>query len=202
MRHRLYGLCVVLIVLIASMFVLGCATGRSAYVDPSVVDEKGAQFGDTDMKLMSEEIVSQLMQAPFLERVEKPASISIVGINNETSEFINTDEIADKIMVALINNGSAVFEFVDRAMLEETMKEFELGSSGIVSTDQTTKLGRAAGVDFLMTGVLSSITKVDRKEDQRFYRLSVRLVDVERNTVAWVSEKEIRKVAKKGVLKW
>ena len=73
---------------------------------------------------------------------------------------------------------------------------------GIVSTEEATRLGRAAGVKFLMTGTLSSITKVDRKEDQRFYRLSVRLVDVERNTVAWVQEKEVRKVAKKGVLKW
>ena len=45
--------------------VFGCATGRSVYVDPSEVDEKGAQFGDTDMKIMSEEIVSDLMQAPF-----------------------------------------------------------------------------------------------------------------------------------------
>jgi uncharacterized protein (TIGR02722 family) len=199
MRHRFIGICALLF---AVPFVFGCATGRSAYVDTSVVDEKGAQFGDTDMKLMAEEIVSQLLQAPFLERVEKPASISIVGINNETSEFVNTDEIADKIMVALINSGSGAFEFVDRQMLEETMKEFELGTSGIVSTEEATRLGRAAGVDFLMTGALSSITKVDRKEDQRFYRLSVRLVDVERNTVAWVSEKEIRKVAKKGVLKW
>jgi uncharacterized protein (TIGR02722 family) len=182
--------------------VLGCATGKSAYVDPNTVDEKGAQFGDTDMKLMAEEMVSDLMQAPFLERVEKPASISIVGIANKTSEFVNTDDIADKIMVALIRSGSGVFEFVDRSMLEETMREFELGSSGVVSTAEATKLGRAAGVNFLMTGSLSSITKIDRKEDQRFYRLSVRLVDVERNTVAWVQEKEVRKVAKKGVLKW
>jgi len=199
MKQRVIGAC---LIAVAAMFLLGCATGRSAYVDPSVVDEKGSQFGDTDMKLMSEEMVTQLLQAPFIERVEKPASISIVGIKNETSEFINTDEIADKIMVALLNNGSQTFEFVDRSMLEETMNEFDLGSGGIVSTEEATKLGRAAGVDFLMTGTLSSITKVDRREDQRFYRLSVRLVDVERNTVAWVSEKEIRKVAKKGVLKW
>jgi hypothetical protein len=182
--------------------VFGCATGRSAYVDPSVVDEKGSQFGDTDMKLMSEEMISDLLQAPFLERIEKPATISIIGITNDTSEFINTDDIADKIMIALVRNGSGTFEFVDRKMIEETMREFELGASGIVSTEEATRLGRAAGVDFLMAGSLSSITKVDRREDQRFYRLSMRLVDVERNTVTWVHEKEIRKVAKKGVLKW
>lgn len=182
--------------------VLSCATGKSAYVDTSVVDEKGAQFGDTDLKLMSEEMISDLMQSPFLEKVEKPATISIIGIANKTSEFINTDDLADKVMVALIREGSGTFEFVDRGLLEETMKEFELGASGIVSTAEATKLGRAAGVKFLMTGTLSSITKVDRKEDQRFYRLSMRLVDVERNTVSWVQEKEIRKVAKKGVLKW
>jgi uncharacterized protein (TIGR02722 family) len=199
MNVRIALLCALALV---AALVTGCATGKSAYVDPSTVDEKGAQFGDTDMKLMSEEMVSDLLQSPFLERVEKPATISIVGVENKTSEFIDTNDIADKIMVALIRNGAGTFEFVDRALIEETMKEFELGAGGIVSTAEATRLGRAAGVDFLMTGSLSSITKVDRKEDQRFYRLSLRLVDVERNTVAWVQEKEIRKVAKKGVLKW
>ncbi len=183
--------------------VFGCATGRSVYVDPSEVDEKGAQFGDTDMKIMSEEIVSDLMQAPFLNNISnKPATISIVGIENKTSEYIDTDDIADKIMMAIVKSGSGTFEFVDRSMIEEMMKEFELGQGGIVSTAEATKLGKAAGVDFLMTGSMSSISKVDRREDQRFYRLSVRLVDVERNTVTWMHEKEIRKVAKKGVLKW
>ncbi|NIO29539.1 MAG: hypothetical protein GTO29_13410 [Candidatus Latescibacteria bacterium] len=199
MNNRIVWIC---ILVLASPIVFGCATGRSVYVDPSTVDEKGAQFGDTDIKLMSEEIVSELLQAPFIERVEKPATISIIGIENKTSEFINTDDISDKIMIALINSGSGVFEFVDREMLEETMAEFELGASGIVSTEEATRLGRAAGVNFLMTGSLSSITKVDRREDQRFYRLSMRLVDVERNTVTWVHEKEIRKIARKGVLKW
>ncbi|UCG52687.1 MAG: hypothetical protein JSW58_03820 [Candidatus Latescibacterota bacterium] len=199
MKIRFIGIC---FVVMATPLVLGCATGKSTYVDTSVVDEKGAQFGDTDMKLMAEEMVSDLLQAAFLDRVEKPATISIVGVANKTSEFINTEDIADKIMITLIDNASGVFEFVDREMLEETMREFELGAGGIVSTAEATKLGRAAGVEFLMTGTLSSITKVDRREDQRFYRLSVRLVDVERNTVAWVHEKEIRKVAKKGVLKW
>jgi uncharacterized protein (TIGR02722 family) len=188
--------------IVALPLVFGCATGKSTYVDPSTIDEKGAQFGDTDLKLMSEEMVSDLMQSPFLEKVDKPTTISIVGIENKTSEYIDTDDIADKIMVALIKYGSGTFEFVDRAMIEETMKEFELGSSGVVSTAEATQLGKAAGVNFLMTGSLSSITKVDRKEDQRFYRLSLRLVDVERNTISWVHEKEIRKVAKKGVIKW
>ncbi len=190
------------ICLLAAVVVMGCATGRSTYVDTNIIDEKGAQFGDTDMKIMAEEMVSDLLQAPFLSRVEAPSSISIVGVANRTSEYIDTEAIADKIMVALIRSGTGTFEFVDRTMLEESMKEFELGAGGIVSTAEATKLCRAAGVDFLMTGTLSSITKVDRKEDQRFYRLSLRLVDVERNTVAWVHEKEIRKVAKKGVMKW
>jgi len=199
MNHRLIWMGMLILAL---PLVFGCATGKSTYVDPTTIDTKGAQFGDTDLKLMSEEIVSNLMQSPFLNDVDKPTTISIVGIENKTSEYIDTDDIADKIMVALIKYGSGTFEFVDRAMLEETMKEFELGSSGIVSTAEATQLGKAAGVNFLMTGSLSSITKVDRKEDQRFYRLSMRLVDVERNTIAWVDEKEIRKVAKKGVLKW
>ena len=64
--------------------------------------------------------------------------------------------------------------------------------------NEATKLGRAAGVRLLMTGELSSIRTNTRKTDQRYYKLSLRLVDTERNTIVWIANEDIRKSSKKG----
>lgn len=180
----------------------GCA-GSSRYVNTSTPDNMGSGFSDTDVKLMVDDIMTDLLQAPFLERYKTPITISLLHISNKTSEFIDTDALlGDKMMASIIKSGSGVFEFVDRKMLDETIRESELAADGLVAQKDATRLGRAAGVTLIMAGDLTSIRKMDRKEDQRFYRLSLRLVDTERNTVVWTDDKEIRKLAKKGVVQW
>jgi hypothetical protein len=181
---------------------VGCA-GSSRYVNTGTPDNKGAGFGDTDVKLLIDDIMSDLLQAPFIQRYKPPVTISLLHIANKTSEFIDTDALlGDKLMTSIIKSGSGVFEFVDRKMLDESIREAELGADGLVAQGEVTRLGRAAGVTLLMSGELSSVRKMDRKEDQRFYRLSMRLVDTERNTVVWLDDKELRKVAQKGVVQW
>ena len=104
----------------------------------------------------------------------------------------------EKITEAIINSGSGVFQFVDRKLLEESIKEAELAANGIVSQEEATKLGKAAGVRLLMAGELTSIRTKTRSIDQRYYKLSLRLVDTERNVIVWMANKEIRKSSKKG----
>ena len=194
--------CAVMLVACLLVPLLGCA-GSSRWVDPSTPDTKGAGMGDTDIKLMVEDTVSDLLQSPAIKQYQLPVTISVLHIGNKTSEFIDTDAlIGDKIMMSIVKSGSGVFSFVDRKLLQETMREAELAANGLVSQEEATRLGRAAGVKLLMTGDLSSIRKVDRREDQRYYRLSLRLVDTERNTVVWMDDKDLRKVAEKGVVQW
>jgi len=193
-RYKVFLLCGLLASLV---FLSGCA-GKSAYGDVEAVNPAGS-FSNTDIRLLADTIISDLLAAPFIARYEQPVTISMLHIGNKTSEFIDTDAlVGDKIMMAIINSGSGVFEFVDRALLEQTIAEAELGADGLVVQDEATRLGRAAGVTLLMTGDLSSIRQVSKKTDQRWYRLSLKLVDCERNTVVWGSEKEIIKETKKG----
>lgn len=191
------------VVLIALMLVVSGCAGSSRWVDPSTPDTMGAGVGDTDLKMFVDDVVSDLLQAPFVKNYKQPVTISLLHIANKTSEFIDTDALlGDKIMTSIIKAGSGTFAFVDRKLLDETIREHELGTDGLVSQEEATRLGRAAGVTLLMTGELSSIRKMDRRDDQRFYRLSLRLVDTERNTVVWIDDKEIRKKAEKGVIQW
>jgi len=183
--------------------IMGCAGGSSRYQPVDTPDTMGSGAGHTDIRMMVDDLVQDMLASSFIERYEKPVTISVLHIENKTSEFLDTDSlIGDKIMMSIIKSGSGVFEFVDRKLLDEAIRESELGASGLVSANEATQLGRAAGVTLLMTGELSSVRKVDRKKDQRYYRISMRLVDTERNTIVWADDKEIVKVASKGAVQW
>ena len=189
-----------MLVLICAVAVMafGCA-GTSKYQSTDQIDDLTKGVSDTDVKILANTIISNLLASEFIERYEKPVTISMLPIVNSTSEFINTDALfGEHIMEAIINSGSGTFEFVDRKLLDETIKEAELAADGLVSQAEATRLGRAAGVTLLMTGELTSIRTNTRSTDQRYYKLSLRLVDTERNTVVWIANEDIRKSSKRG----
>jgi uncharacterized protein (TIGR02722 family) len=182
----------------AALMMIGCA-GSSRYQSTDQIDDVTKGVSDTDVKILANTIISNLLASEFIERYEKPVTISMLPIVNSTSEFINTDALfGEHIMEAIINSGSGTFEFVDRKLLDETIKEAELAADGLVSQAEATKLGRAAGVTLLMTGELTSIRTNTRSTDQRYYKLSLRLVDTERNTVVWIANEDVRKSSKRG----
>lgn len=196
MRKRVLWL---LIAAVPALMLLGGCAGSSKYQSTDQVDELTRGVSDTDVKLLANTIIEKLLAAEFIQRYDKPVTISLLPIVNSTSEFINTDGLfGENIMESIINSGSGTFEFVDRKMLAETIKEAELGADGLVSQAEATRLGRAAGVTLLMSGELTSIRTNTRNKDQRYYKLSLRLVDTERNTVVWIANEEIRKLSSKG----
>jgi len=185
---------------VLGLFTLGaCSTGTSIYQDTNTVDTRTAGVSDTDIKMLTDEIINDLLVHPAITRMELPVTISLLRIVNNTSEFVDTDAlIGDKIITSLIRNGAGTFEFVDRDLVDAAIQEAELGSSGLVSQDEATQLGRMAGARLLMTGELTSIRSADSRTDQRYYKLNLRLVDTERNTIVWINEKDIRKATQKG----
>ena len=188
----------VLGLIIVFLALTGCA-GSSKYQSTDQIDDLTAGVSDTDVKLLANKIITNLLAAEFIQKYEKPVTISLLPIVNSTSEFINTDALfGDKITEAIINSGAGVFEFVDRRLLDESIKEAELAASGLISDAEATKLGRAAGVKLLMAGELTSIRTNTRNKDQRYYKLSLKLVDTERNTIVWIANEEIRKLTTKG----
>ena len=185
--------------LVLVVLLLGGCAGQSRYTSTSQIDDMTVGVSDTDVKMLAGKIIQDCLGAGFIDRYQKPVTISLLPIVNSTSEFINTDALfGEQIMEAIINSGSGVFEFVDRNLINESLKEAELAADGLISQNEATRLGRMAGVTLLMSGELTSIRSTDRKTDQRYYKLSLRLVDTERNTVVWISSEDIRKASKKG----
>lgn len=168
----------------------GCAT--STYVRPDEVTEWDADYSDTDLKLLSEQMVQSLAQAslPPKEAGGK-AILAFLRIGNRTSQHIDTEGISDKIMVQLVKLGR--FRIVDREVLDESAEEIALVERQRIDVEGAVKLGGVVGADYFLTGDIMSIEKETASKELKYYKLTMRLIDIHSSEIIWAEEKEIKK---------
>jgi len=179
---------------------VSCA-GKSVYVPTGSVTQSGS-FTDTDMHMMATAMYSSLQKrlSTIVPADAKPPVVALVHLNNKTSEHIDTDAIADKLQIEMMKAGS--LRFVDRSKLHELAKEFDLGESGMTNSETAKHAGNVTGADFLLTGDVGSIVKTAGRDQVNFYRLSMRLLQVETDELVWADDFEIKKSSTKGIWDW
>lgn len=182
-----------------SLWVIGCA-GESVYVPPDSVTQFDDSYSDTDLRIMAEQMTRSLITTPKIANSTKPLVVAILDIQNKTSQHINTEDITDKLMMAMLKTGR--MRFVDRTLLKSMAKEISLSSTGLVDPAQQKQLGKMAAADILMSGEITSINKANARASMTYYRLSLHLTDLETNEIIWADETEIKKSAKKGFADW
>jgi penicillin-binding protein activator len=188
-----------LLVLFASVLpAAGCA--HSVYVAPDSVTQIDDKYSDTDMRMMSEDMTRSLIKTPKIANASNPPVVAILDIGNKTSQHINTADITDKLMMAMLRSGR--MRFVDRKILKDAAKELALSSNGMIDPAQAKKLGKMTAADLLLTGEITAINRVHARMSMTYYRLSMHLTDLETNEILWADETEIKKQAKKGIEDW
>jgi uncharacterized protein (TIGR02722 family) len=193
-RHLLWAA-----VVLSAALAAGCGT-TSVYLPPDSVTQFDDSYSDTDLRLMAEQMTRSLMQTPRITGEAKPLTVAILEIRNKTSQHINTEDITDKLMMAILKTGR--LRFVDRNLLRESAKELALSQTGAIDPAQAKRLGKMTAADLLLTGEITSINKHDARSSMTYYRLSLHLTDLETNEILWADETEIKKLAKKGFEDW
>ncbi|MFO7639659.1 MAG: CsgG/HfaB family protein [bacterium] len=174
--------------------VLSCA--RSHYVRPDEVTEWDASYTDTDLRLLTEEMVMSLSGADLPPTESGRPVLAFLRIGNRTSQHIDTEGIADKIMVALVRIGR--FDVVDRKVLEQQARELALVDLQRVDVEGAVRLGGVIGADHFLVGDLYSIEKAKPSRELKYYNLTMRLVDVRTSRILWAEEKELKKVGERS----
>lgn len=182
---------------LGTLLVLSGCAGQSRYVSPDETTQMGADFSDTDFKMMANELADSMVSSPAVGGLATPPRIALLNIENRTSEYIDTNAIADKIILAVMRTGKA--HMVDRATLSDITKELKLSESGFVDPGMYKNFGKAASADLLLAGALTSIEKKEGRKTLMWYRLSMRLVELETTVVVWMDEKEIKKESMRGI---
>ncbi|MBA4311150.1 MAG: penicillin-binding protein activator LpoB [Chlorobiaceae bacterium] len=189
-----------LIVIILIFIISGC--GSSVYVPTTSTTQLDDKYSDTDLRVMAQNMYQSIMDRLTVIRGDnkKAPVIAFLRISNKTSEYIDTDAIADKLQIQLIKAGS--LRFVDRGRIKDITSQFDLGASGIMNPETMKKAGKVIGNDYFLIGDLSSIAKQDRSTSLTYYRLSMRLIDAETDEIIWADESEVKKQKNKNLFDW
>lgn len=197
----------VLFMMIISGFCLttGCTvTTRTISPDEALHYDETYDFADKK-KIVDTLVEPLLAEAPLTKAVERPVLI-VYGIENRTSEHIDTSGITDDIREALMKAGR--FDFISGLQRENIERELSYQYGGSVAPGERVQKARQAGAQYMLTGTLRSIEKKEprqvrlKKKEYRYYKLTLDVTDIESGKFAWTDSVEIIREASKPFIGW
>ncbi len=192
--------------LLACVTTLGACAATTRTLDPDVEKHYDASYGFSDKKQIVNTLTGSLLSAASVStEVEKPIII-VYGIDNETSEHINTGGITDDIRLALIKSGE--YRFINRTQRDNLVAEADYQYAGFVAPEQRVSEGRQLGADYILSGTLRSIEKKQarqwrlNKRELIYYSMNLELTDLETGEISWADAVEIARESSRPVIGW
>ncbi|HHH35532.1 MAG TPA: penicillin-binding protein activator LpoB [Gammaproteobacteria bacterium] len=184
------------------LLLTACAT-RVERIDTDEVRDLSGRWNDTDSRLVSEEMIADLLDHPWVEtfrgRTGHPPSVIVGEILNLSHEHINVQTFVNDIERALINSGKVIF-VASRQEREEIREERR--DQDINAREDTRKpMGRELGADFMLKGSINTIFDSEGKRQVRYYQVDLTLISLADNRKVWLGQKKIKKFVTKASLR-
>ena len=178
----------------------GCATTSSSgvsYGDSKAVETVTTDLGSTDIQMVAEKMTQSMIQHPVTQDVIRKRQLLMASpVKNKTSEYFDTRLITDTILTQLQKNGIRyVIEGED--MQNQTDELRRQNQSGLYDKSKSVKVGKMQGAKYRIDGSVSSIVKKNADMKDVYYKVNMRLIEIETGIVEWSDEKDIRKTAKR-----
>lgn len=174
--------------------------------DPEKKKHYTEEYSHTDQKRAVTRFVESLAQTPALRQSAEPPVVIVYGVNNRTSEHIDTTGFTDKLEAALLKTGKV--RFVNKAQRDNIEKEVGYMNSGRVDPAMRLKLGKELGAQYMLTGTFHSIDREEPKEIRLrkgrllYYQLVLELTDIQTNLITWKEEVEILREGHRPIIGW
>lgn len=167
------------------------------YGDAKAVETVTTDLGSTDIQMISEKMTQSLIQHPLMrDLIQKRQLLMASPVKNKTSEYFDTRLITDTVLMQLQKNGVRyVIEGED--MQNQTDELRRQNQSGLYDRSKSVKMGKMQGAKYRLDGSISSIIKKSSDVKDVFYKMNLRLIEIESGIVEWSDEKEIRKTARR-----
>ena len=188
---------VVMIVLGMGMALSSCADRKVSRVNTNEVIDLSGRWNDTDSRLVSEEMIQDLLGARWLPVYESQHNqmrpVVVVGtVTNKSHEHINSETYIKDIEKSIIKNGSVRLVQAGEKR-QELRTEREEQNQGYTSPETAKKWGLELGADFMLQGTINSIVDSYKKEKVVYYQIDLELTNLETNEVVWMGDKKIKK---------
>lgn len=181
----------------------GCGTSVKRIDSEEVKDLSGA-WNDTDSRLVSAEMVEDALSRPWLREFTRhngsQPTVIVGEVRNLSHEHINMITFVADIERAMINSRKVQFvaSRTERRPVREERKDQDLHAS-----EATRKpMGQELGADFMLQGTISTIVDVAGKKQVRYYQVDISLINLADNRKVWAGQKKIKKLIKRGQLRF
>lgn len=188
---------ITLFCLISALLISGCADRKVTRVDTAQVTDLSGRWNDTDSRLVSNEMITDLLTAKWIPiyEVQHPGKrpVVIVGtVLNKSHEHIDAETFIKDLERAIVNNGSVRLVQAGEKR-EELRNEREQQNQGYVLPETAKKWGRELGADFMLQGTINSIVDSYKKNKAVFYQIDMEMTDLESGEIVWMGSKKIKK---------
>ena len=189
---------------VTALVLAGCQTTSPttgtpgvSYGDAKAVETVTTDLGSTDIQMISEKMTQGLIQTPEIQALIKKRQLLMASpVQNKTSEYFDTKLITDTILTQLQKNG--VRYAIEADNMQNQVDELRRqNQTGLYDKSKTVKMGKMQGAKFRLDGSISSIVKRTTDLKDVYYKMNMRLIDIETGVVEWSDEKEIRKRARR-----
>lgn len=184
----------------------GCAAFRAKVSDVNVEETRhmGQRYDYSDMRAISRN-VAEAMQRQFLSPLSEPPVMMIAGVQNRTSQYVDTKNLTDRVRTLLIQGGKA--RFVNEARREDLLKE--QGYTAANATPETqVAIGRQLGARYMISGSLTEMKDESPRQVRvsktkvNYYKLTFEITDLESAEIKWIHEEEFAREARLPLIGW
>jgi len=188
---------------LGAALMFGCGGTKVERMEVDKVKDLSGDWNDTDSRLVSEEMIKDVLSAPWLTRYKsegkKTPSLIVGEIKNLSHEHIAVNAFVGDIERNLINAGDVQFvaSKTERQEIRDERKDQDLNAA-----EETRKaMGKELGADFMLKGEINTIIDVEGKTQVKFYQVDLTLISLVDNRKVWVGQKKIKKLVEKGKMR-
>ena len=155
-------------------FLAGCAGTEVKRMDVGEVKDISGRWNDTDSRLVAEEMIKDCLSQAWLSRATaakgKAPTVIVGTVRNQSSEHIATDTFVEDLQRELINSGKV--EFVASKNERGEVRDERLDQDTNASEETRKEHGQEAGADFMLSGIISTITDQEGGQSVVLYQTS------------------------------
>jgi uncharacterized protein (TIGR02722 family) len=182
------------------LLLAGCASLKVDRVDVDKTVDLSGRWNDTDSRLVSEEMINDILSRPWIDRFRagrgKNPVVIVGSVRNRSDEHINTRTFVKNLERALINSGEVEFVAgsVERQEIREERKDQAAHASEATAKDE----GEEFGADFMLQGSINTISDRIEGKEVKYYQVNLELIDIRSHRKVWIGEKKIKKLVKRS----
>ena len=186
-----------------ALSIAGCGTSVERIDTAEVKDLSGA-WNDTDSRLVSEEMIQDVLARDWLpeftRKYSKKPAVIVGEVLNLSHEHVNVNTFTADMERALINSGKVQFVASrnERGEVRDERKDQDIHAA-----EATRKaMGQERGADYMLKGTINTIIDTSGSSQVRYYQVDLTFISLADNVKVWVGQKKIKKLVKRGNLRY